>query len=73
MGEYSFNTPATKNPTIGNWYHVAGHKRGAVYVLMLTFKDGSCIVQTPRTKRRIKVRLSDLRLLDRRANKYRAQ
>lgn len=54
----------TKNPKIGNYYHVSWANSGCVWKLKSFHQDGiHCWLQTPKSRKLIKVKILDLRLL----------
>ena len=54
----------TTNPTIGNKYHLQWSYTGCVWRLHSISADGvNCVLITPKTKKKISAKISDLRLL----------
>jgi hypothetical protein len=53
-----------ENPTIDTKYHLVwAHKRGMVWVLV-AIQGGTAVMQTPKTKRILSAKVSDLRHLN---------
>lgn len=49
-----------ESPIIGRMYHVAWAKSGCCWNL-ISINDDSCIMRTPKSKKNINVKISDLR------------
>jgi ferredoxin-fold anticodon binding domain-containing protein len=54
----------TTKPTVGHKYHLSWANAGCVWTLEQVHPDGiHCFLKTPKTKKMIKAKLADLRLL----------
>lgn len=53
----------TTNPTVGNKYHLSWAMHSCVWKLVEIVDLNWCWLETPKTKKRIKAKIEDLRLL----------
>jgi len=61
----------TSRPTIGNRYHLYWAKKGCVFILKAMNSDNiHGIVETPKSKKQFRIKLSDLFLLNETAYHY---
>jgi hypothetical protein len=68
----AIDNPKTDNPTPGNYYHISWAFKACVWMLVEICADDNRkgVVMTPKTKKKSIIWLSDLRLLNETAHKY---